>query len=170
MRWRRIIFYFIEGMIILLILFYLVRFFSERQIDDVSPEISCNKELLEKADVLYIIPKFNNKSILNNKGWCEWILGLNKKLSLHGVYHTYNEFDVNRNEKYFQDGLDIFRECFKKNPVDFKPPQLEISDWNKKMIKEKFGLESKELFNQLFHKVYHCDDTGIFSNRFIDWF
>jgi len=25
-------------------------------------------------------------------------------------------------------------------------------------------------FNQLIHKVYHCDNTGRFSNEFIDFF
>jgi hypothetical protein len=170
MRWKKFIVYIALTILILLVLLYFLRAFSEKQIDDISPEIQCEKELLKKSDIFYVIPKLNNQSIANNKTWCNEILKLNKKLSLHGVYHNYHEFEINRNKEYIQEGLDIFQECFNQTPNDFKPPQLAISKNNKKIIQEEFKLKVKSKFNQLFHKVYHCKNTGIFSNRFIDWF
>ncbi len=38
---------------------------------------------------------------------------------------------------------------------------------NKKLIKEN-NLKLKGKFNQLLHKVYHCGNTGKFSNKIID--
>ena len=45
----------------------------------------------------------------------------------------------------------------------------EISEENKKLISEN-NIELKGRLNQFFHKVYHCNDTGEFSNKFIDLF
>lgn len=154
--------------ILLFVILFLTRAFSEKQLDDVSPGIQCNRELLEKVDKLFIIPKFNNKSISEDKQWYRDILSLNKKLALHGVYHTYNEFGVNRNKEYLKKGIIEFNKCFNQTPNEFKPPYLIISKNNKKLIKENMKLDL--YFNQIFHKVYHCNDTGKFSNRFIDWF
>lgn len=154
--------------ILLLAILFLIRAFSEKQLDDVSPEIQCDRELLEKADKLFIIPKFNNKNISEDKQWCKYILSLNKKLAIHGVYHIYNEFGINRNKEYLEKGIIEFNKCFNQTPNEFKPPCLIISKNNKRLIKEYMKLDL--YFNQIFHKVYHCNDTGRFSNRIIDWF
>ena len=160
-------------LIILLIIFsfvgvlFLIRLISPREIDDVSPEIPCSLEYLEKSNILWVIPKFNNKSISENKTWCNYILSLNKTLGLHGVTHKFEEFNVNRNQEYLQQGINIFEKCFGFKPRIFKPPQLAISDKNKKLIKEN-NMKLKLNFNQLVHKVYHCNNSGTFSNRFID--
>lgn len=161
------VFVVISIVIILVFALFLIRMFSERQLDDVSPEIPCETELMKKTDVFFIIPKFNNKNIAEKKEWCEKIKQLDKELALHGVYHTYNEFLEDRNEQYLENGISAFEECFQKSPERFKPPQLEISKNNKMLVKSKLELEL--YFNEIFHKVYHCDDTGIFSNKFIDW-
>jgi hypothetical protein len=161
-------------LVIILIIFllaitlFLIRFFSEKQLDDVSPEIPCEKELLEKADILYIIPKFENKSIADNKKWCEEISALNKTLALHGVYHTYKEFLVDRNEEYLQEGIDIFRDCFNINPTRFKPPHLKISKSNKNVINKR--MKPDLTLNQILHKVYHCNDSGKLPNWFMNLF
>lgn len=138
------------------VLFFL-RLFSEVQIDDVSPEISCTQDLLKKSDNLFIIPKFNGKSIADNPEWCRYILSLNKTLSLHGLTHEYREFKTDRDEAYIQESIDIFYSCFGFYPKEFKPPQLAISSNNKKLVKSKLKLLGE--FNQITHKVYHCNDS-----------
>jgi len=147
----------------LIIFLFLFRQFSARQLDDVSPQIQCDTQLLEKADILYVIPKFNNSPISENKEWCNYILSLNKTLALHGVYHTYEEFKEDRNEAYLQEGIEEFEKCFGKKPESFKPPQLIISKNNKAIIKEQMNLDSYP--NQVLHKFYHCNESGEFSNQ-----
>ena len=151
----------------LIFVWFLIRLISPREIDDVSPEILCEQEYLEKSNVLWVIPKFNNKSISEDKDWCNYILSLNKTLGLHGIYHEFEEFKINRDEKYLKEGIKIFEDCFSFKPEMFKPPQLEISEENKKLIK-KNSMKLKLNFNQLTHKVYHCGDTGKFKNWVID--
>jgi predicted deacetylase len=156
-------------LILLVSLFFSIRLFSSKEIDDINPEIPCLEKYIEKSDILWVIPKYQNKSIAENKEWCESILKLNKTLGLHGIYHTYEEFKTNRNLGYLQEGINIFEECFGFKPKIFKAPQLEISKQNKKLIKNN-NLKLKGKMNQGLHKVYHCNDTGIFSNKFIDFF
>src|SRR3989344_998160 len=149
-----------------IITLFLIRLFSERHLDDVNSLINCNEDLLKKSDVFAVIPKYKNISISENKTWCENILKYNKKLIMHGIYHTYKEFLKDRNQSYLDEGSKIFEECFNFSPKEFKPPQLEISKNNKVLIKKNFKLDS--IFQQSFHKVYHCEDSGKFSNRFND--
>lgn len=153
---------------ILILILFLVRALTDKQLDDISPEIPCEKNLLEKSDILYIIPKFKNKSIAENTEWCSEILAKNKQLALHGVYHTYEEFKEDRNEAYLKEGIDAFETCFHTSPKRFKSPQLVTSKNNKRLIIKKMKIDSYS--NQLFHKVYHCNDTGKFHNSFIDYF
>lgn len=161
-----IIFLFI--FILLALILFLTRLILPTQIDDISPLIPCEESLIEKSDVFYVIPKFNNRSISENKTWCSYILSLNKTLALHGVYHTYNEFETDRTEEYLQEGIKIFEDCFNFTPSSFKPPQLTSSKASKKLIKQKMNLDY--IPNQLFHKVYHCNDTGRNKNALIDTF
>jgi len=155
--------------LVLVLILFIIRRVSHTELDDVSPGIECSDELLAKSDVLWVIPDFDNKSIAENGEWCNKIKSLGKTIGLHGVYHTYNEFRYDRNSEYLQKGIDDFTECFGYKPEIFKAPQLNLSVENKKMIEES-GLKVSGKINQLFHKVYHCEDTGKFSNRFIDWF
>ena len=135
----------IISILLVLLSFFLIRAFSERQIDDVTPGIQCEPKLLEKSDVLYIIPKFNNILINENKGWCNYISSLNKTLALHGVYHTFNEFDEKRNDEYLKEGINIFEDCFGFKPDRFKPPQLAISKENSKLIKKYMSLDLRSI-------------------------
>ena len=148
---------------------YIARAFSHTELDDVTPEIQCDQDLLEKSDILWVIPIFNNISIADNKKWCDYILSLNKTLGLHGVYHTYNEFGTLRDERYVDDGIIAFEECFGFKPEIFKAPQINLTAHNKNMLEEEgfvvYGQQS-----QITHKVYHCSDTGVFHNSFIDRF
>lgn len=147
---------------------FLIRVFSERQLDDVSPGIPCDAQLMRKADVFYTIPKFDGKSIAEHQEWCKYILSFNKTLALHGVYHTYQEFSFLRNESYLHEGIEAFQDCFHFRPERFKPPQLALLEENRKMISRSMKVDG--YFNQIFHKVYHCEDGGRFSHWIIDWF
>jgi predicted deacetylase len=159
--------------LILALILFNIRVFSQKQIDDVSPNIKCNQKYLEKSEILWIIPKFENKSISENKNWCQEILNLNKTLGLHGIYHShYKEFNQKISEKEFQEAIQIFEDCFNQTPTMFKPPQLSISKENKELI-ENYNLTIKGKLNQFFHKVYHCEDLekdsrGMFPNWLIN--
>lgn len=144
---------------------WLVRAVLPSEIDDVSSGIECNERWMDLADVYWVIPKFENVSI--DEEWCEEILSRDKRLAMHGFYHTYEEFGVFRDVDYFDEGEEIFTECFGFKPTRFKPPQLAWSsenDW----IKE--NVEVDLFWNQVFHKVYHCGDTGVFPNWLIRLF
>jgi hypothetical protein len=147
---------------------FLARAFSEKQLDDVNPYIQCDEKLLEKADVFYVIPIFENKSIAENKTWCDEIKSMNKTLALHGIYHTFNEFNEERNDDYLLKGIEEFEKCFGFFPERFKPPQMAISGHSIKTVEKKMQLDL--YLNSILHKAYHCNDSGIISNRMMDIF
>jgi len=156
--------------ILSIILFlFLLRLANSREIDDVSPGIYCEKEYLEKSDTLWVIPKFENNSIADNVEWCNSILELNKTIGLHGVYHNYREFDMKIDDAYLKNGIRDFEKCFGYKPKEFKAPQLSINGNNVNLV-ETEGMKVRGWMHQITHKVYHCSNTGLFSNRFIDWF
>jgi len=150
-----------------LFIFLLIRSFSSRHLDDLHPDIPCEKDLIEKSGSLAVIPLYNNKSIAENKEWCQYISGFNKTLILHGVYHTYNEFNDKTGREYFEKGTAEFEKCFGYKPTEFKPPQLAISGENMALLKEE-NFKVHTPFSQIFHKVYHCNDSGILPNWIID--
>jgi predicted deacetylase len=164
---RRVIPLLIVLTILVLLLF--IRAFSPIEIDDVHPGISCEPELLQRSDVLWVVPLFENDSILNHPQWCSYIKSLNKTLGLHGVYHSYNEFAAQRDDAYLKEGIKIFESCLNITPTIFKAPQIAFNESNFEAL-WKDDLESRGKLNQLFHKVYHCDDTGEFPNWFIRLF
>jgi predicted deacetylase len=148
-----------------------------RQIDDISPVIPCESEIIDKSKILMVIPLFENKSIAENKSWCLWILGLNKTLGMHGIYHTYDEFSIQRDKDYVNIGIKEFEKCLGFYPRVFEAPQLALSRDNEKILRE-MGFEVRGWPNMLARKVYHCQETGEFSmklwkfkltNKFIDW-
>ncbi len=144
---------------VLIVGVWFIRLVLPSQIDDVSPGISCDEELLEWADVYFVIPKFEGVEIEGE--WCNKMKMRDKELVMHGVYHTYEEFGIVRDEVYFDEGVDIFRTCFGQKVERFKPGQLAWdsgNDW----IKD--GVDVELFWNQFFHKVYHCEDTGMFPN------
>jgi predicted deacetylase len=168
---RKNIYFGVKVIIVILVVFlfiWVIRIFSDRHLDDISPGIECDIELIEKSDILFVIPKYSNQSISDNMSWCENVLEFDKELAMHGVYHTYEEFLEGRSKEYLNEGINIFEECFGFEPESFKAPQMELSRENKKIIRERIKIVGK--INQIFHKTYHCEDTGILSNRFIDIF
>ncbi len=166
MNKRKIALYLFLCIVVLFFALWAVRLFSHTELDDVSPGIKCDSSLLKNSDVLWVIPDFNGSAISENKSWCEYILGLNKTLGLHGVYHTYREFAFLRNESYVYEGESMFRKCFGFSPKIFKAPQLALNSENENML-EREGYNVKGIFNQITHKVYHCNDGGRFPNWII---
>ena len=141
---------------------WFVRLVLPSQVDDVSPGIFCSEDVLDWADVYFVIPKFGNVS--PDKNWCEDILSREKELAMHGVVHSFEEFGVFRDVDYVDEGVEIFEKCFGFELERFKPPQLVFSEENDWMR----GRFEVDLFwNQVFHKVYHCGDSGVFPNWFI---
>ena len=137
---------------ILILILFSLRLFLPVQIDDVSPEIFCENNYLEKSDILWVIPKFNNKSISDNKTWCAEIKSLNKTLGLHGITNTYEEFNYPISQIQLDEAIKIFEQCFNETPTLFKPSHLKISKENKQLIKQN-NLILKVRLNQLFHKL-----------------
>jgi len=157
----------IVGIIVLAVFgLFIVRLVLPSELDDVTPGIQCDASLIDKSDVLWVIPLYKNDSILNHQDWCDSLLAKNKTLGMHGVYHTFNEFFEKRNSEYVLRGIDAFEKCFGKKPEMFKAPQLALSSENRKMI-ESMRMKVKGKWNQLFRKVYHCSDTGVMPNWFI---
>ncbi len=153
--------YFGLVILILIIGLWFVRFILPSQVDDVNPLMNCSNSVLNKGDVYFVVPKFEGFIISKNRLWCENILGRGKELAMHGVYHTYNEFGTYRDEVYFDEGADIFRKCFGFFPERFKPGQLK---WNSKNDWIRDEVDVDLFWNQVFHKVYHCGDGGMFPN------
>jgi predicted deacetylase len=158
------------GIVILgiLITLFVIRLFSERQLDDVNPLISCEEELIQKSDILYVIPKFEGVGISSNPEWCTKILAYNKTLGLHGVYHTYQEFKTERNQSYLAEGEEEFYNCFGFYPTRFKAPQVTMSLGNERMLIER-GYKLDTLLTDSIHKVYHCNNQGFYDNYVSDW-
>ena len=153
----------------LILIIFLIRLINPVELDDLTLGIPCEQSLINKADVLWVITKFNGISIAENRSWCQQIRGLNKTVGMHGVMHEYNEFRTDRAAAYLDEGMNDFEQCFGFRPTMFKPPQLNVSKNNIELI-ENNGMEIKSVFNQITHKVYHCNDSDIIKNRIIDWF
>lgn len=165
----RYCFYLVIFLFILVLAWYIIRFYNLKELDDVSPKIECKNELLEKSEILWVIPFYDNLSISENKIWCSQTLALNKILGMHGIYHTYKELEIDRDEEYIKKGIEAFENCFGFKPAIFKPSHLALSSKNKLIIINN-GLKPYGKFNQLMHKVYHCSDGGRFPNKLIDIF
>jgi len=155
----------------LIILLFIIRLITPTQIDDIHPEIPCPELEIYNPDILYIIPNYNNKPISENQTFCERILSLNKTLELHGINHQpYAEFLYqNISQENLNFAINEFQKCFNQTPEKFKPPQLKISNENKILIQEN-NLKLISNANAIFHKVYHCNDSGSIKNKLIKIF
>jgi len=159
---------FLVGLVLFLMIFNLfwIRLALPVELDDVTPEISCSNQLLKNSDILWVIPRFNGNSIADNPQWCDKIKALNKTLGLHGVYHSFEEFNTDRTFGYLDQGLEDFERCFGYSPKIFKSPQLKISKNNEDLMAIS-QMQISGMMDQIIHKVYHCSDGGFFSNRVI---
>jgi hypothetical protein len=151
--------------VILAIVLVFIRAKGLKEIDDISPNIPCEQQYMDKADVFWIIPDYNGTSIANNKEWCQKIIVMNKTLGLHGVNHNYKEFEGNVTKEQMEKAIADFKQCFNQTPTMFKSPQLKTSKENLALIQQ-YNMTYKGSFNQAIHKVYHCNDTGALPNWF----
>ena len=163
-KWALIIIFLIVVILFLLFDLFLARGVWDRQIDDYSSQIECDSRFVDKSETLMVIPLFNNVSIAENKTWCKQTLALNKTLGMHGVYHNYQEFLEPRSEEYIQVGMEEFKKCFGYYPTLFEAPHLALGSENKQTL-FKMGFEIRNWGYTLTHKVYHCQDKGIFATR-----
>jgi len=167
----RFLYYFLAIAVFLLLVnnVFVARHFLDRQIDDVNPLIGCSAEenYFNKSDILMVVPYFNGRAISDYPAWCSKIKSLNKTLGMHGVYHNFNEFLEPRNESYVLEGMNVFKNCFGEYPRYFEAPQLALSSENKKVV-ESLNMSVMGYGFNIFHKVYHCQDKGKYSNKFID--
>jgi len=149
---------------------FLIRLITPTEIDDVSPGINCPEIEKYNPDTLYIIPNYENNSISQNEEWCKYILSQNKTLALHGITHIYREFlYLNISQEELDYGISEFEDCFNQSLSMFKSPQLKINKENKQLIKQN-DLKLRTRFNQVTHKVYHCNDSDRISNKIINIF
>ncbi len=142
---------------LMLIDFIIIRLILPSQIDDVTPSRLCDERLLDKSEVLMVIPLRENQSIADNPVWCEHIKELNKTIGMHGVYHTEKEFMHARDKDYIRIGMEEFYKCFGFYPNIFEAPQFSLSEDNEKTLREMNFTILKSL-RQITHKVYHCTD------------
>jgi hypothetical protein len=154
---KKNIFIILASIFILFLILFLIRIFSEVQMDDVNPQRFCEPSLIGKSKILMIIPLLNNISIAENQTWCEEILALNKTLGMHGVFHTSAEFNILRNTSYIEEGIVEFQKCFGYFPIIFEAPELKLSSVNK-MTLESLNFSIRPIRYNIFHKVYHCTD------------
>jgi len=124
----------------LLFVIFLMRLINPREIDDINPHRVCEQEYIEKADILWVIPMYKGISIAENKTWCNNLLKLNKTLGMHGITHSYHEFDYPINESDLIHAKEEFKSCFGREPTMFKPPYLRLSSENRRLLKGGFNL------------------------------
>lgn len=123
-------------------------------IDDVYPTNSCD-DLIKKADVIYVIPNFENNSISENKGWCTKIKSLNKTMGLHGIKHSYHEFAQEIDIENITLAVNAFETCFGEKPTLFRPPYNLITKQNEEKISRFNMTIYKKRF--LVHPYCHCN-------------
>jgi hypothetical protein len=165
----RIVSYIAFFLLVALWAVYLIRALDVKQVDDVNPLSDCPVEIMQKSDVYAVMPLYKNISIAENVSWCSEMRQLNKTLIMHGIYHNYKEFEENISVSDIKKAMEAFRECFGYYPKAFEAPQLAISWENEKMIKS-LGMGLRGYPFTIFHKVYHCNNYGEQSNKFIDRF
>lgn len=136
---------------------YVIMLISSRNpliVDDVYPNNSCDN-LLEKADIIYVVPTFENNSINNDKEWCTYIKSLNKTIGLHGIKHSYHEFDNNIDEEKIALAINSFKTCFEEEPLLFRPPYNIINKKNEEIISNFNMTIYKKKF--IAHPYCHCN-------------
>lgn len=120
-------------------------------LDDVTPAKSCD-QLITKADIVYVIPFYENGSLANYPEWCRRMKSLNKTFGLHGLTHEYHEFLKPVDEAELQKAMGVFENCLGYTPYLFRPPYNKISKENQKKI-ELFNLT---LYKKTFFTFPYC--------------
>jgi hypothetical protein len=168
-------------LIILLIIIIIIRKNNKVHYDDLNPLIPNKIEYMDKANILFVIPKYKNKKITEFPDFIEKVKKYandnNKELALHGVTHYPEgyfikaEFGIPRSKEYIQEGIDIFEEAFGFKPKLFKAPCYNLLPENCIII-ESLGLKVIGSEALILNKVYHYDrNTKVmyFFNKFTEF-
>lgn len=142
-----------------LILFIFVLIYTSRNpliADDITPVSSC-PALIEKSDLLFVIPNYTNHSLDLYPEWCEEMRLFNKTIGLHGITHEYHEFDKKIDSAKLEETIKIVEHCFGYRPTLFRPPYNKISSENKMLI-ESFNLTLYQ-DTYLLHTYCHCEPS-----------
>ena len=156
-----------------ILIIYYIRKFTDSAFDDLHP-LNMKKTpqiYLDKSKYLFVIPKLENKSILQYPKWIKKIKKYAKKnnkiLALHGVSHTtkngyigYCEFSYKLSRKYIKEGIDIFTKAFGFKPKYFKAPCYGLHNHNKKII-ESYGIQVVGPSTIIFNKLFHPDNSSL---------
>lgn len=132
---------------------------APREIDDVHPWIPCQAHWLADSTWWWVIPLYGDQPLTADPAWVEHAKQSGKKLGMHGVRHTYAEFNTDVSREYVQKGIDEFERAFGYKPTDFKPPKMQITPHNLRLLRE-MGLTVHTTWQQNVHKIYHCEDHG----------
>ena len=161
---------------IILIVILLIRFFNPIHYDDITPLIPINETYLKKADILFVIPKYNNKTITDYPDFITYLKKYasenNKTIALHGYTHnpegyfSISEYGYELSEEYIKENIDLFTKAFGFKPTLFKAPCYNLHPKNKKIL-EKYGLKISNVNTLLFNKLFHNNNlkTLTFFNK-----
>ena len=149
-----------EVFIISILIFLIIRQIRSIGYDDVHQNIPQNYKFIDKSDMLFVIPKFENVPLTNDMNFVDKIKSKNKILGMHGVTHSPEgifikaEFGYPVSEEKIKEGMDIFENAFGYKPQYFKAPCYNLLPENQKII-EKLGMKvvgpETAIFNQLLH-------------------
>lgn len=132
---------------------------AARELDDVHPDIPCDQSMLDDAIWWWVVPLYGDKPLMSNPEWVEKVKKSGKKIGMHGVRHTYSEFNTDVSKEYIQQGIDAFKDAFGYTPTHFKPPKMQITKNNLELLKS-MGFTVHDRWQQFIHKIYHCKDHG----------
>ncbi len=132
--------------IIILLMFslYIIRKYNKVHYDDLTPSLKVNYNYLDKSDIIFVIPKYNDVPITDYPEFIKKIKKYaddnNKELAMHGVTHSPEgyfikaEFGYPLTYEYIKEGIDIFENAFGYKPKKFKAPCYNLHPHNKKIL------------------------------------
>lgn len=126
-----------------------------RELDDVHPLLTpVDDPYIQRSEWLWVIPLYMHQPLSDYPEWIQGIKATGKKLGLHGVYHTFDEFGTDVNANYLQRGIDEFERAFGYKPTHFKAPRLHTTAHNEQLIADAHMI-SRTRWQQIIHTVYH---------------
>jgi predicted deacetylase len=158
---------FVLGVFITITLIVLIvsRFLTHEEYDDAHPLIlGVDHPLIQRSEWIWVIPLYMNDPISNYPEWIRQLKATGKKIGLHGVKHTYNEFGTDLSKEYIKEGVDEFIKAFGFYPTHFKAPKLSMTKHNRQIIND-FGMIIMGRLNQLLHRVHHTAENRLSDGR-----
>ena len=159
--------YLLVILILILCVVLICRKVLHEEFDDVHPLIlDADDKQMKNSKWLWVIPFYNNIPISEDKDWIERLKKTNKKIGLHGVYHTHKEFGIDRDDEYIDKGINEFKKAFGYYPTHFKAPSLSLTKNNADKIRKR-GIKIKSYLNQILHNVHHSTNSRHLDGRLI---